>query len=410
MSSHKRRKYSLFHVMVFGITSFIVLLIVLYSVAITAIFAFEEMLYFEHEMRKELALYEKALSQDPKALPASTAGYDMVFSYDALPKRVQDDFADEVIEEGEVYHSFGEDDEVWLMKFALKDGRFLFVSLLDPDYELPEDAGFDVVDKVLLLFAGVLVITVVVVILFAYSILRQVRSLEGYIASMSLENFSHARPALSYKEFDAIAEKFEHSTQRSADFLKRESEFLSFASHELRTPLAIVAGNLDVLKLNRDSIPKPVLRMERACRSMQLAVETLLWLGREASQKPDAPDTVCHKVISSSLETWRTMFAKQAPQVMLQIDDLETSTSNGAFGLVADNLIRNAFQHGDKDGIEVSFKDAVLTIRNRIAPGETEAKGIGILMCERICARSGWQLSLDATDGIFTAKVTIQDA
>jgi signal transduction histidine kinase len=115
-------------------------------------------------------------------------------------------------------------------------------------------------------------------------------------------------------------------------------------------------------------------------------------------------------VIASSLETWRTMFAKEEPQVRLQIEDMETSTGNGAFGLVADNLIRNAFQHGDKDGIEVSFKDAILTIRNTIAPGERDAKGIGILMCERICARNGWQLSLDATDDIFTAKVMIKDA
>lgn len=410
MINLKCPKLSFFHVMVFGITSFVLLLIILYTAAVTAIFAFEEMQIVEHELRGEKVFYEKMLALNPDALPLSTENYFRALSYEDLPKRVQNEFANQVIEEGEIYHSFAEDDEVWLIKLALKDGRFLFVALLDPDDVLPELTNFDAVDQVFVLLAIVLLITVAVVILFAYSILRQVRSLEGYIANMSLVDFSRVRPSLSYKEFDIIAERFEQSTQRSADFLKRESEFLSFASHELRTPLAIVAGNIDVLKLNTESNSRPLARLERASRSMQLAVETLLWLGRESTRQPGTPDVACHKVIETSLETWQTMFAKQEPKVTIDIVDLETRSNDGSFGLVADNLIRNAFQHGSGDGIEVIFDDATLTIRNRIAPNQKDTKGIGILMCERICARNDWKLTLCVSGDIFTAKVSIQDA
>ncbi|MCV6600085.1 MAG: hypothetical protein OIF54_00710, partial [Cohaesibacter sp.] len=180
MINLKCPKLSFFHVMVFGITSFVLLLIILYTAAVTAIFAFEEMQIVEHELRGEKVFYEKMLALNPDALPLSTENYFRALSYEDLPKRVQNEFANQVIEEGEIYHSFAEDDEVWLIKLALKDGRFLFVALLDPDDVLPELTNFDAVDQVFVLLAIVLLITVAVVILFAYSILRQLRSLEGY--------------------------------------------------------------------------------------------------------------------------------------------------------------------------------------------------------------------------------------
>ncbi|WP_420337083.1 sensor histidine kinase [Roseibium sp.] len=408
MKSAEPRRYSLFIVMVFGVSSFLILLVIVYTVSAIIILIFDHSQFIEQEMRSEAIRYEKLLELDPNAEPSSSLGYEMVYSYNALPARVRGEFSDKIVHENQLYHSYTENDDVWLMKLSLKDGRALFVSLVDPDDELVEQLGFGLVEKMLLLVTVVLVAIVCAVLCFTYSILRQLRSLEYYITNMSLSDLSNIRPLLRFKEFDAIAEKFEQSTKRSAEFVNRETEFLSFSSHELRTPLAIVAGNIDLLKLKLgDCAPEPLARLERACCSMQLAVETLLWLGRESSRKSDAPDTACHSVIRASVDTWQSMFGKQTPEVILRIEDWNTSSNGGSFGLVVDNLIRNSFQHGENDIIEVIFESARLIIRNKVSSAEVGKKGIGIMMCERICARNGWLFKVQVSGDTFTANVQI---
>ena len=225
-------------------------------------------------------------------------------------------------------------------------------------------------------------------------------------------------------ELEPIARSVDSFLERLDGFVEREQSFTATASHELRTPLAVMVGAVELLDEQTRSLPaaqKALGRIHRALREMSEFTDALLTLSREdAVERASAADCDLNAVIARVLEDQRAIAADQ--QISSQADapsSIRVPAPESMVAMVIGNLVRNAVQHGNGEGVECQLNGRELSVSNsgRIDTRDAQrvfersfttspgGHGMGLYLAQRICQRYGWEIGLAQVGERVIAKV-----
>lgn len=225
------------------------------------------------------------------------------------------------------------------------------------------------------------------------------------------EDFSH-------DEVGELAQAFEQTLNRLADFIDRERAFTADVSHELRTPIAVIRGAAEVL-LGDGTRPhkdrQRLQRIERGATDMADLSTALLAMARERDDERREPVDVA-ALIEESIAKHRHLLGERPVDVSVEIFARPRVVADGnLLAIVVANLIRNSFTYTERGRVRICLNEQMLTVTDtglgiprdaldkvfqRFYRGaHSEGAGIGLSLARKICDRYGWSVSLDSEEG-----------
>lgn len=240
------------------------------------------------------------------------------------------------------------------------------------------------------------------------------------------------RPPRIGKEFPPdevgeLAQSFEQTLSRLADFIERERNFTGDVSHELRTPITIVRGAVEILLADESRPPRDrarLLRIERAATDMADLSSALLTLAREAD--PSRYLTLdLARVVEEAVDKHRHLLHEGVELKPSLTAHPYLLVDPGLLDSVVSNLLRNAFTYTEHGSVTVELderelrisdtgpgiaRDQIERVFQRLYRGpNSQGAGIGLALVRRICVRQGWHIGLDSDHGHGT-RATLQFA
>ncbi len=194
---------------------------------------------------------------------------------------------------------------------------------------------------------------------------------------------------------------------RIAGYNQRERNFTRDASHELRSPLTVIKMSVDMLADEpglSDFGARSVRRIHRASRELEMLVEAMLVLARDADTPCDKERFVVNDVLERELQAARELFAGRPVELRLeQSARFALEGSPQAFSVLCWQLLRNACQQAECGSVVVSVGPGMVIVSNRTrmpegaaGAGEPRADrhGFELAIARQICDRFGWPLEL----------------
>jgi len=202
---------------------------------------------------------------------------------------------------------------------------------------------------------------------------------------------------------------------RLASFNQRERNFTRDASHELRSPLTVIKMSVDMLAeeegLSEFGV-RSVRRIKRATREMEVLVEALLVLAREADSPADDRHFIVNDVLREEIEAAREMLSGRPIELTLEEPArFALQGSPQALSVLCWQLIRNASQQTEQGSVVITVLPGMVSVRNQIhaSSGHTAAHpirdesvdrhGFELAIAQRISDRFSWPLELETTPG-----------
>ncbi len=203
-----------------------------------------------------------------------------------------------------------------------------------------------------------------------------------------------------------------------------ERNFTRDASHELRSPLTVIKMSVDMLADEPDLSDfgaRSVRRIHRASRELEMLVEALLVLARDANTPSDKERFVVNDVLERELHAARELFAGRPIELRLeQSTRFALEGSPQAFSVLFWQLLRNACQQAECGSVVVSVEPGMVSVSNRTdrPPDQTVAAlpqvdrhGFELAIARQISDRFGWPLELQTRlDRENVARVRFPDA
>lgn len=200
---------------------------------------------------------------------------------------------------------------------------------------------------------------------------------------------------------------------RIAGYNQRERNFTRDASHELRSPLTVIKMSVDMLGEEEglsEFGDRSVRRIKRATREMEILVEALLILAREADVGTDHERFVVNDALHQEMVSARELLAGRP--IELQLEEparFALESSPQAFSVLCWQLIRNACQQTEQGRIVVTVMPGSISVSNHTDPdrGNSAPKparsadrhGFELAIAQRISDRFGWTLELQTLPG-----------
>ncbi|OCK07472.1 MULTISPECIES: sensor histidine kinase [Thalassospira] len=408
----------------------LVITLVIYTGVVNFYMLYGKWMVASFQLQTIAEQYDEMRAKDPTTPLPNGFNIQTFTDYDALPKLLRDSYKPNDIDPGELYYLNTDkyaaqkdpDNPVFLVfPHILANGTQIL--LLQTYHAGDEDSVyFSRLHKLALLsipFAlGVVAIFAYVLWLIGKRMTQPSENLQSWAKTLSTENLDQPVPDFGFTELNDVAKELHQSLVRVDKFVTREREFLRQASHELRTPVTIVSGNVELLDktpLNEIQV-RLAARIKRANRNMQQLIETLLWLGREATpngirEKIDYPAFVREAIVDLAYLTDGKNLTCE-----FSADDQsgEIIASPAALMIVVSNLIRNAFEHTPKGQVTVRLEANRLIVENNLmtCAGDyvrDQGEGIGLHLVRRICERCNWHcdttfLAAGGMRAIFTVS------
>jgi signal transduction histidine kinase len=217
-------------------------------------------------------------------------------------------------------------------------------------------------------------------------------------------------------EIQIIARASNAHLERVEQFIERERSLLDQASHEFRTPLSVIAGAVDVLRMQELPVSaRPALeRIHSTVNSFSDIMVALLYLARETSST-DRPQeiTALHTLLPKLISDHEHLLAGKPVRFhMKQLAPTIVDASEAMVRMAVGNLMRNAVENTAAGCIEVSLQDGVVAIADSgsgfdplevarryreslRAAAPIRGQGLGLFLISRICDRFGWQFSIE---------------
>lgn len=218
------------------------------------------------------------------------------------------------------------------------------------------------------------------------------------------------------EEIQIIARASNAHLARVEKFIERERSLLDQASHEFRTPIAVIAGAVDVLRMQElpASAQLALERIRSTVESLSEIMVALLYLAKEAPHSADPEEVTAIHMLLPKLVADHEYLLTHKP-VRLRVLDLEPTIIDAPEVMVriaVGNLIRNAVENTSEGCIEVSLQDGVICIadsgrgfdpvdaarryRDSLrAAMPIPGQGLGLFLISRICDRFGWHFSIE---------------
>ena len=222
--------------------------------------------------------------------------------------------------------------------------------------------------------------------------------------------------AYRQQEIQIIARASNSHLERVEKFIERERSLLDQASHEFRTPISVIAGAVDILRMQElPAIAQPALeRIRSTVESFSEIMVALLYLARETPHSAVPQEITAIHMLLPKLMADHEYLLQDKP-VRFRAVDLEPTVIEAPEAMVriaVGNLIRNAIENTSEGCIEVSIGNGVVTISDSgtgFDPVEAarryrdslraavpvRGQGLGMFLISRICDRFGWQFSIE---------------
>ena len=230
-------------------------------------------------------------------------------------------------------------------------------------------------------------------------------------------------------EVGQLAAAFDSTLGQVRQSLERERLFTSDVSHELRTPLMVIATSCELLaEANLSSREKDQLaRIARASEEMHELVQTFLQLARDKSNEAAfGGDRTLAGIAHEQASRWSVLMKEKGLDFQLTEEGQDDGRYNATFlGTVMANLLRNALHYTERGSVRLILEQGAFRIEDSGAgiPAEQrerifqpfvrglqargEGLGLGLSLVKRICAKQGWQVSLQSEPGHTRFRVTL---
>lgn len=199
---------------------------------------------------------------------------------------------------------------------------------------------------------------------------------------------------------------------RIAGYNQRERNFTRDASHELRSPLTVIKMSSDMLADEpglSEFGTRAVRRIHRASRELEMLVEALLVLARDADTPCDAERFVVNDVLERELQAARELFAGRPIELHLeQSARFALEGSPRVFSVLCWQLLRNACQQAERGSVVVVVEPGMVSVSNRLDPDDAgsgadppraDRHGFELAIARQISDRFGWPLELQTRLG-----------
>jgi signal transduction histidine kinase len=211
----------------------------------------------------------------------------------------------------------------------------------------------------------------------------------------------------------SLARGLHRFATRIAGYGQRERNFTRDASHELRSPLTVIRMSVDMLVDEKDLSEfgtRSVRRIRRASRELEMLVEALLVLARDAGTPMDTERFVVNDVLQGELQAAREMLCGRPIELRLEQPAVfALDGSPRVFSVLCWQLLRNACQQAERGSVVVRVDPGMVSVRN-LAPAEhatdadpgtagADRHGFELAIARQISDRFGWPLDLQAHAG-----------
>jgi signal transduction histidine kinase len=230
-------------------------------------------------------------------------------------------------------------------------------------------------------------------------------------------------------EIGQLAAAFDSTLGQVRQSLERERLFTSDVSHELRTPLMVIATSCELLA-EAPLGPREkeqVARIARASEEMRELVQTFLQLARDKSNEAAfGGDRTLAGIAHEQASRWSVLMKEKGLDFQLTEEGQDDGRYNATFlGTVMANLLRNALHYTERGSVRLILEQGAFRIEDSGAgiPAEQherifqpfvrglqargEGLGLGLSLVKRICAKQGWQVSLQSEPGHTRFRVTL---
>ena len=272
-----------------------------------------------------------------------------------------------------------------------------------------------------LAFSFVVVLGFFIGLIISHMLIAPLKKLATLINETEPENlpvdFSRS---FKNNEVGVLAKALENTMRRIEGFIKREQYFTRDASHELRTPVTVIKGAVELIRQHAtntsEAFDRILQRIERSVKSMEVTIETFLWLGREDEMDMISPSQVMNSVVKEVIADNRYLLYRKPVDVQYEeTGELKIHAPEPVFKIAVTNLIRNAFSYVDQGNVNVIVSetgveitdtgkgipyDKLRNIKKSYEKGDnSKGFGLGLAIVERLCAKLNWQLEIDSTPG-----------
>ena len=211
---------------------------------------------------------------------------------------------------------------------------------------------------------------------------------------------------------------------RVVGYSQRERNFTRDASHELRSPLTVIKMSGDMLADEpglSEFGARSVRRIHRASRELEMLVEALLVLARDADAPADKERFVVNEALPAEIQAARELFAGRPIELRLeQPASFALESSPQAFSVLCWQLLRNACQQAERGSVVVSVEPGMVSVTNRPDPNSpasgaasrgADRHGFELAIARQISDRFGWPLELQTRpDREHVARIHFPDA
>ena len=218
------------------------------------------------------------------------------------------------------------------------------------------------------------------------------------------------------EEIQIIARASNTHLERVEKFSERERSLLDQASHEFRTPISVIAGAVDILRMQElPASAQPALdRIRGTVESFSEIMVALLYLARETPNSAVPQEITAIHLLLPKLVADHEYLLVDKP-VRFRVNDIEPTVIEAPEAMVriaVGNLIRNAIENTTEGCIEISIQDGVVSIcdsgrgfdpveaarryrESLRAAMPIRGQGLGMFLISRICDRFGWHFSIE---------------
>ncbi len=249
--------------------------------------------------------------------------------------------------------------------------------------------------------------TIVVLALVLWWLFRKasapVARLGNWVRKLDRDSLEKPIPNFGFRDLNDFAELIRAGQRSVQEGLEREQAFVRHSSHELRTPIHVMRSNVELLKKLKSQDPEnppapreaAVLeRLNRASQTMKDLTETLLWLGRDDTERLPRADISLARIVRQLTEELGYLLEGKTVELSVHTDDWHGMLPETAARIVLGNLIRNAFQHTWEGEVRISQSGAQVQICNRQTQSPMAAEdlgfGLGLQLVEKLTRRLNW--------------------
>ena len=272
-----------------------------------------------------------------------------------------------------------------------------------------------------LAFTFVVVLGFFIGLIISHTLIAPLKKLSALVSDTEPENLPvDFSKSFKNNEVGVLAQAIEKTMRRIEGFIKREQYFTRDASHELRTPVTVIKGAVELIRQHStntsDAFDRILQRIERSLKSMEVTIETFLWLGREDEIDKNSSGQVMNAVVKDVIEDNQYLLYRKPVDVQYnETGELKIRAPEPVFKIAVTNLIRNAFSYIDQGDVMVIVSETSVEIidtgkgipRHKLSNitksyekgDDSKGFGLGLAIVERLCRKLHWQLEVASTPG-----------